>query len=408
MDTAPSTHEAELRVHWTLEPETTFLNHGSFGATPRVVQEAQQAWRSRLEAQPVTFFVRTLPGALDTAREQLATFLGAHAERLTFVPNATAGVNTVLRSLAPNWTPGGNVVTTNHEYNACRNALEFVAAGAGLEVRVADVPFPLTSADAALEAILAQVDGATRLVLVDHVTSPTGLVLPIERLVPALRARGVPVLVDGAHAPGMLALDLEALGADYYTGNLHKWVCAPKGAAFLHAREDRVGVLRPLSISHGANATLRPGQSRFRVEFDWTGTADPTAYLCVPDALACVAALVPGGWSAVRARNHALCLVGRGHLCDTLGVAPPAPDSMLGSLVSIPVPPTPGLPLGAHGLDPLQEALWVRERIEVPIVPWGGGGGHLVRISAHLHNCERDYVRLARALRALVDETAAR
>jgi kynureninase len=206
MDTAPSTHEAELRVHWTLEPETTFLNHGSFGATPRVVQEAQQAWRSRLEAQPVTFFVRTLPGALDTAREQLATFLGAHAERLTFVPNATAGVNTVLRSLAPSWTPGGNVVTTNHEYNACRNALEFVAAGAGLEVRVADVPFPLTSADAALEAILAQVDGATRLVLVDHVTSPTGLVLPIERLVPALRARGVPVLVDGAHAPGMLGL----------------------------------------------------------------------------------------------------------------------------------------------------------------------------------------------------------
>jgi isopenicillin-N epimerase len=393
--------DAALRAHWTLDPETTFLNHGSFGATPRVVQAAQAEWRSQLEAQPVAFFVRTLPRALDTAREALGSFLCADAERLAFVPNATAGVNTVLRSVAPSWAPGGNVVTTNHEYNACRNALEFVADGAGLEVRVARVPFPLDGPDEAFEAVMACVDHATRLVLVDHVTSPTGLVLPVQRLVAALRDRGVPVLIDGAHAPGMLDLDLEALGADYYTGNLHKWVCAPKGAAFLHARADRVEALRPLAISHGANAALLPGQTRFRVEFDWTGTADPTAFLSVPEAIRFVGGLLPGGWSAVRARNHALCLAARDQLCDALGLVPPAPDVMLGTLASLPVPPTPGLPPSPHGLDALQEALWVQHRIEVPIVPWGGRGEHLVRISAHLHNGGEDYERLARALRLI-------
>jgi len=399
-----------LRDHWALDPTTTFLNHGSFGATPKRVLDAQSAWRARLEAQPVEFFVRTLPSALEHALGRLAEFLGARAGGLTCVPNATAGVNTVLRSLAPTWSAGDNVVTTDHEYNACRNALDFAATGAGAQVRVAAVRFPNASPEQVFDAVLAQVDDHTRLVLIDHVTSPTALVLPIEPIVAALRARGVAVLVDGAHAPGMCPLDLDALGADYYTGNLHKWVCAPKGAAFLYARADRVASLRPLSISHGANATLRPGQSRFRAEFDWTGTADPTPWLCVPEALDVVGALVPGGWPEVRARNHALCLSARDALCDALGQRRPAPDAMLGSMAAVPVPPTPHLPPSALGLDPLQEALWVSARIEVPIVPWPmagaeraatATGGHLVRVSAHLHNAPADYARLVEALLSL-------
>lgn len=399
-----------LRDHWALDPTTTFLNHGSFGAAPRRVLDAQSAWRARLEAQPVEFFVRTLPDALGHALGHLADFLGARTDGLAFVPNATAGVNTVLRSLAPTWSAGDNVVTTDHEYNACRNALDFAAAGAGAHVRVAAVRFPDARPEQVIDAVLAQVDARTRLVLVDHVTSPTALVLPIEFIVAALRARGVTVLVDGAHAPGMCPLELDALGADFYTGNLHKWVCAPKGAAFLYARADRAASLRPLSISHGANATLRPGQSRFRAEFDWTGTADPTAWLCVPDAIEAVGALVPGGWPEVRARNHALCLTARDALCDALGQARPAPDDLLGSMAAVPVPPTQHLPPSAVGLDPLQEALWASARIEVPVIPWPmvgaecaaePKGGHLVRVSAHLHNTPADYARLVEALLSL-------
>src|SRR5438445_7019259 len=242
---------SDLARFWTLDSAVAFLNHGSFGACPSPVLEAQQRLRERLERQPARFFVRDLEPLLADARSALAAFLGAAPEGLVFVPNATTGVNAVLRSLAV--APGDQLLVTDHAYNACRNALDFVAAAARAEVVVVPVPFPLASADAVVEAVVARATPRTRLALLDHVTSPTGLVYPIERLVRELAGRGIDALVDGAHAPGMVPLDLRALGAAYYTGNCHKWLCAPKGAAFLHVRSDRQTGVRPVVISHGPN-----------------------------------------------------------------------------------------------------------------------------------------------------------
>lgn len=394
-----------LRAHWTLDPTVTFLNHGSFGACPRAVLERQTELRAQLEREPVRFFVQELEPMLDAARAEVAAFVGARPEDLAFVRNATAGVNAVLGSVS--LAPGDELLTTRHVYGACLQAMRHVASRAGARVVVADVPFPLRSPDEVVERIIDAVTDRTRLALIDHVTSPTGLVLPIERIVAELAARGVDTLVDGAHAPGMVPLALDRLGAAYYTANFHKWTCAPKGAAMLWARADRQEGLHPTAISHGY-ASARP-RKRFLEEFDWTGTDDPTPWLCIPDALRHVGGLIEGGWDAVREHNRQLALRGRAVLCEALGIEPPAPEPMIGALAAVPIPPgRDAPPASALYADPLQRALYERHRIEVPVPPWPAPPARLVRVSAHLHNDEGEYRRLAAALvDELVDELRA-
>jgi isopenicillin-N epimerase len=384
---------------WPLDPGVVFLNHGSFGSCPWPVLEFQREIRARMERQPVQFFVRDLEGLLDEARAKLAEFVGANADDLVFVPNATAGVNTVLRSLR--FKRDDELLVTDHEYNACRNALEFAAAQWGARVTVVAVPFPVASADDIIAAVMERVTARTRLALLDHVTSQTGLVMPIQRLAEALAARGVETLVDGAHAPGMLPLRLREIGAAYYTGNCHKWLCAPKGAGFLVVRRDQQALIRPLAISHGANST-RTDRSRFQIEFGWTGTCDPSAWLSVPESLRVVGSLLPGGWPEVKRWNRALALAGRKVLCDALGIEPPCPEELVGSLASVPIPDAadsaaPASPLYA---DPLQDQLRLQHRIEVPIIPWPAPPKRLLRISAQLYNSLPEYWRLAEALKA--------
>jgi len=389
-----------LARHWTLDPEVEFLNHGSFGACPRSVLDYQRELRAEIERQPVEFFVRRYNDRLDAARETLARFLSVDARDLVAVPNTTTGVNTVLRSLP--FGAGDELLVTDHEYNACRNAIDFVAARAGARVVVAAIPFPLRSPREVVDAVSAAATPRTRLALIDHITSQTGLVLPVREIVSVLAARGIETLVDGAHAPGMVPLEVEQLGAAYYTGNGHKWLCAPKGAAFLWVRRDRQQTVRPLVISHGANSP-RPGRSRFHDEFDWTGTSDPTAFLCLPRAIECLGAMVEGGWSEVRRRNRALALEARSTLAAALDVEPPCPATMVGSLVSLPLPDGSGNPPPSplYG-DPLQEALLARHRIEAPVIAWPQPPRRLLRVSAQLYNDASQYRRLAEALRLLL------
>ncbi len=385
---------------WTLDPSIAFLNHGSFGACPAEVIAVQSAWRDRMERQPVAFLARELEGLLGEARRAVGAFLGADPEGLAFVPNATSGVNAVLRSLA--FEPGDELLTTDHEYNATLTTLRAVAARDGATVVVAPLPFPTTGPDQLAAELLAGVTSRTRLAVLSHVTSPTALILPVAGIVAALAARGIDTLVDGAHAPGMLPLDLDGLGAAYYAGNGHKWLCGPKGAGFLWVRADRRDRIHPTIVSHGANdpATDR---SRFRLEFDWVGTADPTAALTLPAAIDWVGRLDAGGWPAVMVANHALALAARDRLVAALGVEPPAPDELLGSMAAIPL----------RGLTTDADARRVQldlvdAGIEVPLTGWPVRGARpnvadpprevLLRVSAQRYVGDEDIDRLVVAL----------
>jgi isopenicillin-N epimerase len=247
--------------------------------------------------------------------------------------------------------------------------------------------------------VLKCVTPKTKLALLDHVTSQTGVVQPIARLVKELNQRGVETLVDGAHAPGMVPLDLKKLGATYYTGNCHKWLCAPKGAAWLHVQRDQQPLIRPLTISHGANSA-RQDRSRFLIEFAWTGTGDPTAFLSVPDALRFMASALPGGWPQIMKHNRALTLAARKILCAALNVAEPCPEEFVGSLAAVPLPAAPAnrLPRLPFNEYPLQDALREKHGIEIPVISWPAAPQRVLRLAAQLYNSLPQYELMTRAL----------
>lgn len=346
-----------------------------------------------MEASPVEFLHRRYDERMAAGRVALAEFLGVRPADLVPVINATTAVNAVARS----WSlaPGDQILTTSHDYNACRNALEVVARAAGAEVVVADLPFPMESADVATAAVLGAVTSRTRYAMIDHVTSASALVLPVGGIAGELERRGIRVLVDGAHAPGMLDFELAAVGASWYCGNLHKWPCAPKGCAFLWAREDMQETLQPAVVSHGNN-TPRPGYTPFQDRFDWPGTWDPTPWMCLPAVLEFVGGLLPGGWKAVRQHNHALLREARTLLADALEVQQPCPEDMLGSMATLPLPERFQQVAFAGPVAPEQLRLYHEFRLEVPFVRCNGIRGF--RVSAHLHNRIEEYRYLAECI----------
>jgi isopenicillin-N epimerase len=383
-----------FRRHWALKPGTVFLNHGSFGACPKAILNLQTQLRREMEAEPVQCLWRRYEERLEPSRRELAKFVGARSRDVVFVANTTTGVNAVVRSLK--LRRGDEFLTTNLDYNACHNVLVESALRSGAKLVTARVPFPLRSEDDVMEAVLASVTSRTRFAMIDHITSDTALIFPIARLVRELEARGVDTLVDGAHAPGMVPINLQTLRPSYYTGNLHKWVCAPKGAAFLWAREDKQAALQPPVISHGNNRP-RSGYSEFQDRFDWAGTFDPTAWFCIGDAIRWMGKLLPGGWNELRKRNHALAVGARRLLCDQLEVKAPCPESMLGAMATLPLPRHfQGAPRRPARIDAEQLRLYDEFRIEVPFNRVGDM--RYFRISAQVYNSLADYERLAGAL----------
>ncbi len=394
-------HRTFDREPWLLDREISFLNHGSFGACPEPVMEAQRAWRERMEQEPARFLGRELEGHLDEARTEAAAFLGADPDGLAFVANATTGVSTILGSVR--FKPGDELLAGDHEYNATLNALRAAAERDGANVILVRIPYPIHDPAQVLEAYLDATTPRTRFALISHVTSPTALVLPIAALVRELDRRDVDTLVDGAHAPGMVPVDLESLGAAYWTGNAHKWLCAPKGAAMVHVRADVRPSVRPLVTSHGANDD-RHDRSRFRLTFDWTGTPDPTPWLSIPAAIRYVGGLHADGWPGLMAANASLALQARDRLCTALGIEPPAPDTMLGSMAAVPLA---GIAPTFAATRSLQAALFDEDRIEVPVYPFpvpaaypagGGPSTAILRVSAQRYNRPEEYEALAASL----------
>ena len=383
---------------WGLDPQVTFLNHGSFGATPLAVLQYQSELRRQLEAEPVRFMMRELEPLYRRSLMVLADLIGAQQQDLVFVPNATHGVNAVVRSLS--FREGDEILTTNHDYYAVRNTLQLVAQRSGARVVVAEVPFPLSDEQEVVQAIREKISTRTRLAVIDHVTSPTALIFPVQQIVRLLQERDIDVLIDGAHAPGMIPLDVEKIGAAYYTGNCHKWLCAPKGAGFLWVRPDRQELIHPpvSSYTRSSSYSLTP----FQLEFYWAGTLDPTAYLSVGKAISYMQSLLEKGWPGIMKRNRDLIIQARRHYCATLSQAPSCPEQMLGSMAALELPAGDVVgPLPAFYMDALQERLISDYGIQVPIMMWPGPPRRLVRFSAQLYNDLPHYEKLTLAMARL-------
>jgi len=375
-----------------------FLNHGSFGAAPNALLDKQVHYRHQLESQPVRFMMRELETIYNHSRSEVAQFVNASADDLVFVQNATTGVNTVFRSIRFN--PGDEILFTSHIYGACKRTLEFVASQTGAVLVEVNCEFPVASEELILEAILAKVTPRTRIALIDHISSATAIIHPVEKIVRELENRGVDTMIDGAHALGSLPLDLIKIGAAYYTANCHKWLCSPKGAAILHVRPDKQKGIVPVVVSHaGYNA------EPFSERFFWPGTYDPTAALCVSDALQYIESLLPGGWPAIMKRNHELCLQARNLICETLNIDTPCPDSMIASLATFPLPGLmPSDPFSYKGCDPLQELLYQEYRIEIPVWNWSAPPSRLIRIAVQLYNSFEQYQYLSDCLQLALNQ----
>jgi isopenicillin-N epimerase len=382
-----------LKSLFLLDPEVIFLNHGSFGACPKPVFETYQLWQRKLENQPVAFLGRDFFEFDRQARQALGAFLNSAADDLVFVPNTTHGVNIIARSLALG--PGDEILTSDHEYGACDHAWELICKKSGSTYTRQPVPLPTHSSEELVEQIWQAVTPRTKVIYLSHITSPTALHLPVEILCARARQAGILTLVDGAHAPGQIALDLQAVGADFYTGNCHKWMLSPKGAGFLYARPEVQHLIEPLIVSWGYHVPPHMATgSHFLDILQWTGTRDPAAAFSVAAAIQFMQA---HDWQTIQQTCHDLLGTAIQRICDLVGMPPPYPlDSQLFHQMGIaPLPP---------GVDAtlLKTRLYEEYRIEVQLTEWNDR--IFVRISVQAYNTQSDLDALCNALEALLPQ----
>ncbi len=378
----------ELKAAFRLNSTWAYLNHGSFGATPAPVLEAYQRWQQELESQPTEFLGRRHNDLMRSARQALGSFVGAAPSDLVFTQNATQALNIVARSLALG--PGDEVLTSDHEYGACDRMWRFLSRKSGFTYVRRPISVPPTSRARLVEDLMAGITPRTRVIFISHITSPTAMLLPVEEMCRRARDLGILSIVDGAHTPGQLPLDLAAIGADFYAANLHKWLCAPKGAGFLHARPEAQVLLEPLIVSWGYESD-KPGDSRFIDEHEWWGTRDLAAFLAVPAA---IEFHQKHNWPAVQQNCHALlsaCLTSLQELTGLSGVYPD--ETWYIQMATSPLPP-------GVDVEVLHRRLVEEYRVEVPILAWNDK--KLIRVSIQAYNGPTDIERLLSALRKLL------
>ncbi|WP_420640871.1 aminotransferase class V-fold PLP-dependent enzyme [Candidatus Leptofilum sp.] len=381
-----------MKTEFLLDPDVVFLNHGSFGATPKAVFADYQAWQLRLERQPVQFIQQELWEHLAHARQQLGDFLGANADDLVFIPNATFGLNIVARSLALG--PDDEVLTTDHEYGACDNVWQFLSQKRGFQYKCQQIPVPVTTPEAIVEQLWQGVTHRTRVIFLSHISSSTAVCFPVAEICRRARQAGIITVIDGAHVPGQLPLDLRAIDPDFYFGNLHKWLCSSKGSAFLYARTVRQPLIEPLVVGWGwgPERTLSFG-SDFLDYNQWLGTNDVSAYLAVPAAIQFQEA---HNWTAVRQSCHKLLTEAINRICALTGLASIYPEDGEGFYSQMATVPLPQL----HDPEAFKGALLQAFNVEVPIVVWNGR--HYIRISVQAYNMPTDIDTLLDALTTLL------
>ena len=397
---SPSSHFDK----WLLQPDVVHLDHGFAGGCPREVFEAQHEIRYQVEADPSDFFTHHYHRHLIRAKQSLSQFINARNEELVLVPGTTHGLNVILQSL--NFRPGDEILVTNHSYASATSLVQYVADRDRAKVVMADVPFPLSSSADVIQSILAAVTHRTRFALIDHIPSRTAVIFPIKEIISELAAHGIDTLVDGAHAPGQVSLNITELNAAYYVGSCHKWMCGPRGVGFMHIRSDRLDRMKPLIIP-GTTSSRDVGQGSqapLDYQLGWVGTFDPSAYLIIPGAVRFLESLLSGGSAVLMKKNHDLAVQARQLVFDELHIprALQCPDRMVGAMVSIPLPDLP-VPTNPTTI-PLQILLRERYHIDVPVYYWPSYPERILRFSCQAHNSIEQYKYLATSLKVLLEE----
>lgn len=386
---------SDLAQHWMLDKGIVFLNHGSFGATPIKILDQQTRYRHMMEREPVDFFVNQWPVLMAHSKQKLADFVSADPDDMVFVQNTTTGVNQILTSFP--YEPGDEWLVSSHAYGACMQAMKHFSERNKIRLHVVEIPFPVEDDQQILKAIEDKLTDRTSLALIDHVSSATGMVFPIKKMVDFLRENGVCSLVDGAHAPGMVPLDIRQLNPDFYIANSHKWICAPKGSAFMYVKNERKEYIKPMIISH-YNDMDSHGASHWANQFMWDGTHDFSAYFCVGDTLDYIEKLHPGGWEGVMNSNHQLVWNAGKLIAEKLGFELPLKEAYIGSILTLPMPDgEEGFPK-FNETPPLKQKLYEKYQIQVPVFMFPKAPKQWLRISAQLYNNLAQYDYLADCL----------